>query len=72
VGARRDIEEAIGRAARRGSAVLLAGMDAAELASLCDRVIVLREGGACSEVSGQITPESIIDAVYGTGNGELS
>jgi ABC-type sugar transport system ATPase subunit len=72
VGARRDIEQAIERAARRGSAVLLAGMDATELASLCDRVIVMREGTVHSQVSGELTPERIIDAVYGNGSGELS
>jgi ribose transport system ATP-binding protein len=67
VGARRDIEEAIARVAERGSAVLLAGMDAGELAALCDRVIVMREGRIHGEVSGEITPERIIDAVYGAG-----
>ena len=47
-------------------------MDAGELASLCDRVIVIREGRASGEISGELTPERIIDAVYGTGNGESS
>jgi ribose transport system ATP-binding protein len=72
VGARRDIEEAIVAAADGGSAVLLAGMDAGELAALCDRVIVFRAGCACSELAGEITPERIIDAVYGNGNGDSS
>lgn len=67
VGARRDIEAAIGRAAQGGSAVLLAGMDAGELASLCDRVVVIRDGRAHRELSGKITPERIIDAVYRNG-----
>ncbi len=65
VGARRDIEAAVARAADQGAAVLLAGMDAGELATLCDRVIVIRDGRAHSELSGEITPERIIDAVYG-------
>jgi ribose transport system ATP-binding protein len=65
VGARRDIEEAVARAADHGAAVLLAGMDAAELATLCDRVIVIRDGQADSELTGEITPERIVDAVYG-------
>jgi ABC-type sugar transport system ATPase subunit len=47
-------------------------MDAGELVSLCDRVIVIREGRAHSEISGEITPERIVDAVYGNGNGEPS
>jgi ribose transport system ATP-binding protein len=70
VGARRDIEAAIGRAAQRGAGVLLAGLDASELAALCDRVVVLREGRVHSELSGEVSPERIIDAVYGNGTGE--
>ena len=72
VGARRDIEHAIGRAADAGTAVLLASMDAGELAGLCDRVIVMREGSPHSELSGEITPERIIESVYGGGNGDAS
>jgi ribose transport system ATP-binding protein len=72
VGARRDIEEAIDRVSQAGSAVLLAGMDATELATVCDRVIVLREGRTHSEISGEITPERIIDAVYRNANQEPS
>lgn len=72
VGARRDIEQAIARAAQRGSAVLLAGMDASELAALCDRVVVIREGRAHGELCGEITPERIINAVYRNGTGESS
>lgn len=65
VGARRDIEEAVARAADDGAAVLLAGMDAGELATLCDRVIVIRDGRAHAELTGEITPERIVEAVYG-------
>jgi ribose transport system ATP-binding protein len=72
VGARQDLEHAIGRAAERGTGVLLASMDAGELASLCDRVIVIRNGTRHSEISGEITPERIVDAVYGNENGGLS
>jgi ribose transport system ATP-binding protein len=65
VGARRDLERAIGRAAEAGAAVLLASLDASELASMCDRVLVMREGRAGEELSGELSPELIIDAVYG-------
>jgi ribose transport system ATP-binding protein len=71
VGARRDIEGAVARAADRGAAVLLAGMDAGELATLCDRVIVMRDGRTHSEMSGEITPERIVDAVYGRESASL-
>ncbi len=72
VGARADIEQAIGRAADAGTAVLLASMDAGELAGLCDRVIVMRDGRPHGEISGEITPERIIEAVYGNGHGRSS
>jgi ribose transport system ATP-binding protein len=72
VGARRDLEQAIARAADAGTAVLLASMDASELAGLCDRVIVMRDGRPHGEISGEITPDHIIEAVYGNGNGGTS
>ncbi len=65
VGARRDLERAIGRAADDGAAVLLAGMDTSELAPLCDRVLIMRAGHVGAELEGAFTPEQIIDAVYG-------
>src|SRR5581483_8377757 len=65
VGARRDLERAIGRVADDGAAVLLAGMDTSELAALCDRVLVMREGRIQAELAGALSPELIIDAVYG-------
>jgi ribose transport system ATP-binding protein len=72
VGARRDLEQAIGRAADAGTAVLLASMDGGELAALCDRVVVMRDGRAHGEISGEITAERVIEAVYGSANGESS
>jgi ribose transport system ATP-binding protein len=72
VGARRDIEEAIARTADRGAAVLLAGLDAGELASVCDRVVVMRDGRVHHELTGALSPERIIDAVYGRDSGARS
>lgn len=68
VGARVDLEQAIGRAAESGAGVLLASLDASELACLCDRVIVVRDGSLRTELTGALSPERIIDAVYGSGN----
>lgn len=65
VGARRDLERAVGRVADDGAAVLLAGMDMSELATLCDRVLVMRAGRVQAELAGALSPELIIDAVYG-------
>jgi ribose transport system ATP-binding protein len=65
VGARRDLERAIGRTAEAGAAVLLAGMDTSELASLCDRVLVMSEGRIGAHLEAPLSPELIIDAIYG-------
>jgi len=67
VGARSDLEQAIGRAAEAGTGVVLASLDSSELAALCDRVIVTREGRIHTELTGALTPERVIDAVYGSG-----
>lgn len=64
VGAREELERAIRGAAASGSGVILAGMDASELAGLCDRVLVMREGRIAAEIDGALSPERIIDAVY--------
>jgi ribose transport system ATP-binding protein len=69
VGARGDLEQAIARSAEDGAGVLLASMDASQLACLCDRVIVLREGALHKQLTGALSPERIIDAVYGHGRG---
>ncbi len=65
VGAREALERAIGRAAERGAAVILAGMDAGELACMCDRVHVMRAGRVWQELSAPLSAELIIDVVYG-------
>ena len=44
VGAKRIIYEELGRAARAGSCVLIASQDHEELARVCERVVILREG----------------------------
>ena len=64
VGARADIHDAILRAAQAGSAVVLVASDPAELVALCDRVLVLRGGTVAAELTGELTIDRIIDAVY--------
>lgn len=44
VGARHSIYEALGAAVRDGAAVLMSSTDAEELAAVCDRVAVFRDG----------------------------
>jgi ribose transport system ATP-binding protein len=64
VGARQVITSAIRRAADDGCAVLVSGTDETELALLCDRVVVFREGGAVEELRGDVTPDDIVHSIF--------
>jgi ribose transport system ATP-binding protein len=66
VGARHDIINAIREAARDGCGVLISSVDAADLAVLCDRVLVFRDGKVVTELSGELTQDEIIEATFGT------
>ena len=57
VGAKAAVYELINEAAARGVAVLVSSTDTNELAMLCDRVIVLRDGTIDSELSGDVLTE---------------
>lgn len=52
VGAKTTIYRALTEAARNGAAVVVASSDAEELARLCDRVLVMRDGLVGAELSG--------------------
>jgi ribose transport system ATP-binding protein len=64
VGARHDIIDAVREAAHGGCGVVLASIDPADLAVLCDRVIVLRDGRIAKELVGEIEPDAIAHAVF--------
>lgn len=68
VGARKTIVEAVHEAAHQGCAVIVAGSDENELALLCDRVVVFRDGTVERELSGEITPRSVVHAIYANGS----
>jgi ribose transport system ATP-binding protein len=65
VGARHDIIDAIREAARGGCGVLIASIDAADLAVLCDRVLVFRDGRVTGELAGDLDQDDIIHATVG-------
>jgi len=52
VGAKTMIYQSLTDAAREGAAVIVASSDGEELARLCDRVVVLRDGRAAAELHG--------------------
>ena len=61
VGAKQAIYELIHDAADRGAAVLMASSDTSELASVCDRVLVMRDGAVSAEVKGgELTEERLV------------
>ena len=61
MGAKAAIYELILTARRDGAGVLLCSSDAKELVSLCDRVLVLRDGRVISEVPREsLTEERLV------------
>ncbi|MBR7832599.1 sugar ABC transporter ATP-binding protein [Actinospica durhamensis] len=69
VGARHDIIDAVRRAAQDGCGVLLASIDPSDLAVLCDRVLVVRDGRVAARLEGELEPDAISRAVFGDGDG---
>jgi ribose transport system ATP-binding protein len=65
VGARQEILRALRGQAAEGVAVLVASLETVDLAAVCDRVLVMRDGRIVKELSGEdLEPHTIIDAVY--------
>ncbi|MEV5529287.1 sugar ABC transporter ATP-binding protein [Streptomyces prunicolor] len=65
VGARHDIIDAVREAARDGCGIVLASIDPVDLAVLCDRVLVFRDGRVAKELSGELEQDAIVQAVFG-------
>ncbi len=63
VGARTDILDALVAAAESGVSIVLASLEAADLAAICDRVVVFA-GGAVVETVTTDRRDRIIDAIY--------
>jgi ribose transport system ATP-binding protein len=65
VGAREEIYRVVREAAEGGMAVLCASSDHEQLAALCDRVVVFRQGRVGPELAGdQLRKETISQACY--------
>jgi ribose transport system ATP-binding protein len=66
VGARSQIYKRLRNAASSGLAVVIASAEFEDLAHVCDRVIVIQDGRARAELSGQsLTYERILDQAFG-------
>lgn len=72
VGARTDILAALREEAQAGMGVLVCSLETDDLASICDRVLVFRDGRIHRELTGaSLTAHAIIDAAYGVIDSEL-
>jgi ribose transport system ATP-binding protein len=73
VGARADVYRLVQEAtARTGACVLWVTTDFGELAQVCDRVLVVRNGRVSEELSGDaVSRESISQAVFGAEGGRV-
>jgi ribose transport system ATP-binding protein len=65
VGAKKEIFVQIENAAARGAAVLISSTEYEDLAHLCHRVLVFRDGEVSAELQGaSLSEESIVEACY--------
>jgi ribose transport system ATP-binding protein len=65
VGAREQIFKLIGRAAELGATIVVASSDHAQLAALCERIVVIRDGVLVRELSGAgVSKKAITAAAY--------
>jgi ribose transport system ATP-binding protein len=64
VGARRDILRVVRQAAAGGAAVIVVSIDAEDLATVCDRVLVLENGAVARELAAPLTDGQILNAVF--------
>ncbi len=62
VGTKRDIYLLIRRLSEEGRTILLYSTDTEEIAHLCHRVLIMREGQIVSELRDPLTPEAIVAA----------
>ena len=64
VGARMDILHAVRTTAALGVCVVVCSIEAQDLAAVCDRVIVLRDGAAIATLSSPLSAEEITERTY--------
>jgi ribose transport system ATP-binding protein len=64
VGARMDILRAVEAAALDGASVVVCSIEPQDLAFVCDRVLVLRDGATVAELAAPLTAGDITAAVY--------
>jgi ribose transport system ATP-binding protein len=64
VGARRDIIQVLRGEAEAGCAVLVSATDVGDLAAMCDRVLIMRDGVVTEELTGTFDQDQIVAATF--------
>jgi ribose transport system ATP-binding protein len=64
VGARGDIIGVLRAEAERGCGVLMAATDVGDLALICDRVLIMRDGRVVAELTGDFDQDDIVEATF--------
>jgi ribose transport system ATP-binding protein len=62
--ARRDLLGLIEKTADGGCGVVLTSIEAADLAAVCDRVLIVADGRICAELHAPLSVEAIVKSVY--------
>ncbi len=70
VGARDQLQRFVRKAAAEGTAVVWHSNDLAEVALVCDRVLVFRQGGVAEEMTAPLDKSEIASACYGSTTGD--
>ena len=72
VGAKSEIYKLINMLAENGMAIIMVSSEMPEIISMCDRIIVMREGKIAGEISGQeATQDKIAEFVFESGKEEI-
>jgi ribose transport system ATP-binding protein len=67
VGARGDIINVLRAEAERGCGILMSATDVGDLALMCDRVLILRDGRVVAELAGEFDQDDIVEATFRPG-----
>jgi ribose transport system ATP-binding protein len=66
VGARRDILNVLRTEADRGCGVLVSATDVGDLALMCNRVLIIRDGRIAEELTGTFDADALVHATFRT------
>ena len=69
IGARSKLIDVLANVASGGTSMLIASAEPDDLAEICDRVLIMRDGSVVGELSGVFSSEDIVLSVYGSNSG---